>query len=45
MCRNDLYRKGNTVDNTEKGESKEARYVIVIQSGVCYNFSVVDGDK
>ncbi|MDE5777519.1 MAG: hypothetical protein K2I10_03280 [Lachnospiraceae bacterium] len=40
-----LRRTGNTADRAEKGEVKRARYIIVIQSGVCYNFSVIDNDK
>lgn len=30
---------------TEKGEIERTRYIIVIESVVCYNFGVADSDK
>lgn len=40
-----MCRTGNAANRTKKGEVKDAGYIIVIQSGVWYNFSVVDSDK
>lgn len=40
-----MCRTGNAANRTEKGEVKDAGYIIVIQSGVWYNFSVDDSDK
>lgn len=35
----------NTANRTEKGEVKDARYIIVIRSVVWYNFNVVNDSK
>ena len=40
-----LHRTGNIADRAEKGEIKDARQIIVIQSVVWYNFSVADSEK
>jgi len=40
-----LRRIGNIADRIKKREVKRAKYIIVIQLVVCYNFNVVDSNK